>query len=118
MKLMENPNPNIQELKSIEDIRDFLNIYRGSGITTIIKKQFLDLYNLDDQLAFSSLGNFLDLLIKYDKEAGKQEMKDDYIYHEIRDMLNEMSKKPEYSEYSDYLTDKIENMKTANLLKD
>jgi len=111
-------NISFQDVQSIDDMESFLDEYRGSGIGDILKRQFLEISEQDDAHAFSALGNFLDLLIHYHKnESVSKEIKDDYMYIEIRDLLAEMKNNPEYLEYADYLDDKIEEMKAADLLK-
>lgn len=115
---MANTNLNIQDVKTVEDVSAFFDAYRGSGINKIIKQQFTELYDIEDQLGFSHLGNFLDLAMDFHKNMStNREIRDDYMYNEIESLLAEMSKNPEYNEYSDFLVDKITEMKAADQLK-
>lgn len=101
-----------------EDLEHFLDMYRGRGLAKILEQQFIELYTQDEQGAVSALGNFLELFIQHHKNAVlQQEIKDDYIYQNIKNMLSSMSKKPEYIEYSSFLEDKIATMQKADLPK-
>lgn len=115
---MNQMSSNFKDIVIPEDLGNFLDLYRGSGIAKIIQQQFLEIYAEDEQFAFSTLGNFLDLLMEYHKEAAlSQEIKDDYIYNEIQEMLTKMSKQPEYIEYTSFLDDKVNAMQKADLAK-
>ncbi len=115
---MEQMNSKFTDIVIPDDLGNFLDMYRGSGIAKILQEQFLEVYAQDEQLAFSSLGNFLDILIQYYKEAAlNQEIKDEYTYNEIQAMLTKMSKQPEYMEYASFLDDKVNAMQNADLAK-
>ena len=109
---------NFTNIITPSDIGEFLDYYRGSGVTEVLQTQFIDLYSTDDQQAFSALGNFIDLFITYHKDAAlNKEIKDDFMYHEVQTLLEDLSKNPEYSEYADYLLDRANDMKQADLLR-
>lgn len=109
---------NFQYVRTTDDVAKFLDAYRGSGIGQILKQQFTEIYTQDEQHAFSALGYFLDVLMEYHQQVSiSKEIKDDFMYTEIQDLLTEMCSKPEYNEFKEYLTDKIAAMKTANLLR-
>ena len=104
-----NEQINYIDIETKDDVDSYFDEYRGSGIADILKKQIDKQVSISIDLAFSSLGNFLELLIEHHRSKHpSSEIKDHYLYNEIRVLIETLIKNPEYNEYKDYLQTKTD----------
>lgn len=112
--MLDSENTSYADVASTDDIDKYLDIFRGSGIGRILDSQVKQLITTNIDMAFSSLGNFLDYLISHHKnQNSKTEIKDDVIYEEIKSLVETMIKNPEYDEYKEYLQTKVDELNAA-----
>lgn len=102
------------EVKSSADLSKYLDMYRGRGVSTILINQLGEDMNLDDAHAFSSFGDFLNIAAQYhaNSKVGNQ-ITDDVVFNEIKELLNRMVKDPKYSDYHEFLEDKLAELQQS-----
>ncbi len=97
------------DVETEADIDVYMDAYRGSGIAGILKQQIDTESDISIDLAVSSLGNFLEQLIEHhNSKHPSSEIKDHFIYDQIRTLIEGLIDNPEYNEYKDYLQTKVD----------
>ncbi len=102
------------EVKDTDDLSRYLDAHRGSGVSSILANQISDDMKLDDARAFSSFGDFLNTFVKYHATSKfSHQMTDDLVFIEVKDLISKMIKDPKYSDYHEFLEDRLAELKKS-----